>query len=165
MQKDVAPERLRTGQTAVEVARGGGQDRAAIRSDLGDRLARQREDSPVRVALDVRDRFDEATHHVTVGPGEQRQREAIAGRHEAGGDRLVLERHADELGLDAHLNHEVRRHQVHLVAVATPDEVEAGGERPQDPAAVPVELVAPSCSSSGVPGGLIRRCCQMSCRW
>ena len=66
--------------------------------------------------------------------------------HEPGGDRVALERHADELGLHADLDHEVRRHEVDVVAVAAPDQVEAGGERPQDAAAVAVELVVAAAS-------------------
>ena len=49
--EDVAAEGLRAGQAALEVARGGRQHRESIRSDLGDGLARQREDGPVRAAL------------------------------------------------------------------------------------------------------------------
>ena len=101
----------------------------------------KREDGPVRAAFHLFDGLDETAHDVALGAGQKRNGEPASGRHEPGGDRFVFERNPDELGLHADLDHEVRRHHVHVVAVATPDQVEARGERPQDPAAVTVELV------------------------
>ena len=97
-------------------------------------------------------RLDETAHHVALGAGEEGNGEASRGRHEPGGHRLVFERHADELGLHADLDDEVRGHHVHVIAVATPDQVEARGERPQDPAAMTVELVV-GCGGSVGPVG------------
>jgi hypothetical protein len=93
-------------------------------------LARQREETPVRGAFDVRHGFHEAPHHVAVATGEQRHRETAAGGDEARGDRRLFEGDANELGLQTDLDDEVGGHEVDVVAVPTPDEVQPGGECP-----------------------------------
>ena len=54
---------------------------------------------------------------------------------------LALERHGDQLGLDAHLDDQVGRHQVDPVPVTTADEVEPRRERPRHAAAMAIELL------------------------
>ena len=106
---------------------------------------------PSGARANVFDGLHETAHHVAVGAGEQGHGEAAAGPHQTGRDRLVLERHADQLGLHADLDHEVGRHHVDLVAVTAADQVEAGRERPQDTAAVAVEVVGGGVGRRGHP--------------
>ena len=81
---------------------------------------------------------------------------AFAAPDEIGGDRAGLHGHRHQLGLEADLDHQIGRHQIHRVPVAAADEVEAGGQGPEHPAALAVVLVvnrgaAPRVPASRVP--------------
>src|SRR5439155_15742532 len=115
--------------------------------DVGDRLVENRragaggvEGKPVQRARGQvhLDRLGELADDGAVLATHDVDRERPALGDEAVGDRFLLDRDADALGIEAHLGDPVRGHQVQPVAVPRADHVEAARHRPEH---APPELV------------------------